>query len=264
MIHIPRYTLVHKRSATPMTGAKGDVATQMSELLDESHQTANSVHVGLWDLGAFLGFLPRVIEAMNHVQDRFLFVEVLAAVPGGLISQPQRVEKWAAEHIGPLSEEDRKDLLENIIAEDFFPRAERIRRDTRVHYLVGITPSMVAWKDDKGPHWNYISTCENRLLLVSVHDFPAFARKARRPFEALVAWAVLAQLLVAMHYPKIGFHYEIRGCLFDYHEERWTIGNALKKGRIDPACLEAIPPRDRAAVQALVKVLHHYSSGDPS
>jgi hypothetical protein len=58
------------------------------------------VTVGIWDLGARVGLLPRVIETLNQAQPAFTFFDVQAAIPAGMISRPERVVAWAQERLG--------------------------------------------------------------------------------------------------------------------------------------------------------------------
>jgi hypothetical protein len=65
---------------------------------------------------------------------------------------------------------------------------------------------------------------------------------------------LVAELMVARH-RNVCFHEQTRGCLFDYNEERASIVRMLRRLRIEPGCLSAVPSADRAAAAALVAAL---------
>jgi len=223
---------------------------------------AADVRVGLWDVGARIGYLQELVECLNASQASFMFVEVSSPVPSGLISTPERITEWARERKHRWSAADRESLVHNVIAEDFFDQAEQVhrdlRRDIKLNYLLGLTAAMVAGDDEDGIYWNHFSTFKGKLALASTYELREFAKRARCPFESLVGIVVVAQLLVAMNWPRLGFH-ENRGCLFDYDEQRYTIAQKAKNATIEQKCLSFIRPRHRAAAAALVEALKKVS-----
>ena len=227
----------------------------------ELHRQPHVVTVGLWDLGSKVGRLPDVIEAMNEVQPVFTFFEVQAAIPAGLISLPDGVAAWAKERLGrPLKKAERDDILNNVIANDFFDHGETIRKDLGIDYLVGITPSMVAFEEGERVYWNFFSTYWGRTVLVSTYDLRKYAEAADRTFEAAVLGVAIAQLLTALN-PRLGYH-DNRGCLFDFNEERDTITDSLRDPRIEPECLGKIQPKYRDAASTLISLLSSYRQSD--
>src|SRR5205085_8182589 len=108
--------------------------------------------VGIWDLGAWLGAgLPRLIDGLNAAQQRVAFFEVKATVPPGLTRDPERVRAWFQKNVKRrLNADDRKEVDENIISNDFFKLADAVRRDLGIEWIVGVTPSMVAGREDDG------------------------------------------------------------------------------------------------------------------
>jgi hypothetical protein len=197
-----------------------------------------------------------VIEALNAAQDTYAFFESLAVVPARIISEPTRVRAWSRER---RSSGRLEGIERNVIAGDFFERAETVRRGLGLGFLAGITSSMIADEDEEEVYYNLFSTSRGRLLLVSSYYLRAFARKAGRTFEAAVLGVTIAQLLAA-RYERLGFH-EDRGCLFDENETRSTIVKVLRRLRIEPSCLALIPEADRAAASALVSALDAYGRG---
>lgn len=256
-----RRTLLASLFASGPTDAGAAVAT-LSRIATELQRQPEVVRVGIWDLDALVGALPRIVEALNVAQPAFTFFEVQATIPAGLVSAPARVVRWATK-AATLGEKERREVANNVIADDFYRHAGTVRTDLGLDYLVGLTPSMVAGEDEKEIFWNHFSAYQERLILASTYELAKFAREASRPFEALVGGVVVAQLLVAMHYPELGFHAD-RGCLFDYNADRITLVRAAKRARIEPACLKKIRPTYRAAAAALVTALREYSGGTPA
>jgi hypothetical protein len=239
----------------------GLVATRIQAIAAELNRQPEVTTVGVWDLGARVARLPLLIERLNAAQTTFVFFEIEAGIPSGLISQPERMVTWANERLGNrLRREDEDDMVRNLIANDFFPRAELVRSDLGVDYIVGLTPSMVAGQEDDGSvYWNHFSTFEGRAVLASVQDLRTFAKEAGKSFEVLIGGVLVAQLLVAMfHHRGLGFH-EDRKCLFDYNESRVSIIEAAKSPCIEPECLKLIPSAFRESADRLVETLRTFT-----
>jgi hypothetical protein len=219
--------------------------------------------VGVWDLGAWLSNLPKLVEALNRAQKTIVFYEVKATVPAGMISRPERMISWLSEILkGKLKKSDKDQIKDNVIANDFFDLAEPIRKDVGTDYLVGITPSMVAWDEPaEGVSWNLFSAFSRRTIIASTFQLREFAAATQRPFEAFLGGIIVAQLLVAKFYPKLGFH-DDTGCLFDYCEDRVSIQKHVKDLKIEPKCLRSIGPKFRPAALALVDVLREFKTKD--
>ncbi len=223
------------------------------------------VKVGIWSLGAWLGSLTELIAALNGAQSTFVFYEVEAAVPSGLVSRPERMTAWLAEAFGDDPDDDakrkmakaRKDIQDNLIAHDFFGLGDRVRTDFGLDYLIGITPSMVAGIEDGRYYWNHFSTFEGRTVLASSYELHQFARASKLPFDAFLSKIIVSQLLVAMFWPKLSFHNDT-GCLFDYDASRVSLIDKVRAPKIDPACHKKIPPEYHSAVDALVNLLDQF------
>lgn len=244
--------------------AAATAAPMLERALGELRRQPYVVTIGIWDLGARIGFLPRVIETLNQAQPAFAFFEVQAAIPAGMISRPERIVAWAQECLGrKLTQTDRADIQNNVIANEFYIHAESIRQDLGIAYLAGITPSMVAEEDDAQVYWNLFASFHKRTLLISTYDLRRFANQAGRPFEAAVAGVLIAELLVALHYPRLGFHSDT-GCLFDDNQDRASIVSSIRDARIEDTCLTRIAPKYRESVAALVEALRAYTAGEDS
>lgn len=258
---LPPFTLVHDLDPDPERPSTGTAEHRLAHLRGEQPAGAESPtkRVGIWDLDAYVGGLPDIIEALNASQPAFTFFEVQATIPAGLVSAPARVVRWASENVD-LGASDKRDMGDNVIAEDFYRHADRVRTDLGLDHLIGLTPKMVAGDEGDKIFWNHFSTFQERLVLASVYELPKFAREAGRPYEALVGGLVVAQLLVAIDYPGLGFHAN-RGCLFDYNEDRVSIVKAAKRPRIEAACLRKIRTDHREAATRLVEALRAYTGG---
>ena len=228
------------------------------------------VTVGIWSLDAWLGSISQLIEALNQKQSTFVFYEVEASVPAGLISRPERVIPWLQEALenNPNEktkrtlEEARRTIRDNLIANDFFGLADRIRADLGLDYVVGITPSMVAGKDEDGSSYtDHFSTYEGRTILVSSYELHAFAGSSGLSFEAFLTTIVVSELLVAIC-PKLGFHADT-GCLFDYNDNRISLIDDVRDPKIDPDCMELIEPQYRDAARSLVDFIRSIRSARP-
>jgi len=216
--------------------------------------------VGFWDVSSQVGHLPDVIAALNKAQPTFAFFELQAAVPAGLLSRPERVEEWARDRTGSLSRSEKKEFRSNVIFEQFETRAKVVRKGFGIDYLVGIVPSMVALEDDDSIYWNGLSAQNGPIMLFSTHDLYAYAKKAGRSFEVAAANVAISILLASIN-PKLDFHAQTRGCLFDFNKKRSTFVYSLIDPRIEPRCMDLISPKYRSAAQALVQVLGKYKRG---
>jgi hypothetical protein len=256
-VKLPEFTLVHQRWQA--RGDKAGRAGAERAAFAGSPPPTKASRVGIWDLGAYVGRLPQVIEAVNRAQNELVFYEALAAMPTGTVSQPSRVRAWSKALGGPRR---LPGLLANVIAEDFFKRAERVRRDLGLDYLAGLTAKMIADEDAEQVYYNLLAAARSRLILVSTCDLRKYAARAGRPFESAVVGLVVAEVLTLLH-RRLEFHPD-RGCLFDYNEDRAGIVKVLKDPRIEDSCLQKIPLAHRPAAVALVEALRQYPKGGPS
>jgi hypothetical protein len=214
--------------------------------------------VGIWSLEGWLTDLGGMIDRLNKAQSTFLFYEVNAVVPAGLISGPERVARWYQEASGRRpSKRVREQLKDNVVADDFFGLAEKIRTDMGLDYVIGVTASMVSFFEDSHIYWNYFSTFDGRALLASSYQLHEFARDTGWPFEAFLAKIIVSQLLVAIMWPKFGFHPDT-GCLFDFDESRVSLKDKVKDPHVEPGCLELMDPVYRPAALAFVDLLRSY------
>jgi hypothetical protein len=251
---LPPYTLVRRIGS--VSGAPSS-ASNLSERQLKAPRLPHVYRVGLWDVSSQVGRLPDIITALNAAQRTFAFFELQAAVPAGLISRPERVEEWARTLTGRISRADKREFRSNVIFEQFEARAKTVRKGFGIDYLMGIVPSMVASEDEADIYWNLFSFGRGRIMLVSTFDLNAYATKAGRPFEMVVASVAISIFLASIN-PKLDFHGQTRGCLFDNNKKRSTIVASLVDPRIESDCMKLIRPTYREAAEALVHVLRSY------
>lgn len=231
--------------------------TQATTRRADKSSTAR-VLVGIWSLEAWVSGLGDLVDALNMAQSAFVFFEIDAVVPAGLISRPERVTAWFKEVTGRKpGKAIREHLEDNLIANDFFGLAEKIRADLHLDYMIGVTPSMVAFAEGNQANWNYFATFEGRALLVSTFQLYEFARDTGCPLEAFLGGIIVSQLLVAVTWPKLGFH-DDSGCLFDFCESRVSLRDKVEDLHIDQTCLEKIDPTYRPAALSFVEMLRSY------
>ncbi|HLZ36051.1 MAG TPA: hypothetical protein VKP13_18765 [Nitrospira sp.] len=248
------------------TGSHADSVTDaipnLRRVVEELERQPNVITVGIWDLGARVSRLPRMIEVLNAAQGLFAIFEVEAAIPAGMISRPERVVAWLHEQTGKApNRKERSEIENNMIAEDFYRRGNIVRKDLGLDYLVGITPSMVAFEDEGGVYWNNFATYDKRLVLASTHDLRMFAEKAGRPFEVAVGGLICGMLLVAVN-PRLEYHEKNTGCLFDMNLDRKSIVKTIKNANIDERCMSLMQPKFRPVATALLEALRNYQGED--
>lgn len=256
-MNVNQHILVHD-GERPQRGP-----VQALSFIDSGQQPASHEkqrRIGIWDLGAWLGNLSELIEGFNSVQSSLVFFEVLATVPSGMISTPQRMIGWAEEKLdAKLKAGEKRELVNNLVFEDFTELANVIRKDLKLDLIVGVTPSMIAGEEANGSiYWNFFSTFDKKCVLASSYDLRRYGKETGIPYEAFLGGIICAQTLVALFYPKFGFH-DNTGCLFDFNEDRESIKDKAKDLKIEPACEKLIPKAYRAAAMSLVEYLRTYS-----
>jgi hypothetical protein len=213
--------------------------------------------VGIWDLGAWLGNLPGLLDKLNAVQAAYRFFTIEATVPVGMIRRGEGVVEWLRAAGKRVSRQEALRAGNSLVAEDYYAIARPVRQELGVDYLVGITPSMVADHFSHEIEWDYFSTFDGRLLLASTADLRRFSSESGIPFDRFLGAVIVAQLLVAqfLEHPGLGFHMIDRGCLFDRNDNRETLKNSMRDLRIEPECMAKIGPAFRQPAAALVNAL---------
>jgi hypothetical protein len=221
-------------------------------------QSAPRHTIGVWSLDDWLADLGGLIDRLNGVQSTFAFYEVDAAVPAGLISQPERVAAWYREAKGRKPRKSiQENLADNLIAEEFFSLAEKVRTDLTLDYVIGVTPSMVAGTDEKEIYWNHFSTFSGRTVLASSYQLHDFVSETGWPLAAFLGKIIISQLLVALMWPKLYFHPDT-GCLFDYDASRVSLKRKVMDPHIEPDCVKKLKPEYVPSALAFVDLLRSY------
>ena len=262
-------TLVNTSFARAPAGSiaalvRSEAVPAYEHVLADLERRPKVITVGIWELGTRAGYLPWLIERLNAAQPLFTFFKVQAAIPAGLDGRPERIREWSLKMVrqGYMPKRCRDVIADNVIAEDFFGRAESVRKELGLDYLIGVTPSMVAFTDDEegAAYWNHFTASRGRTLLYSAYRMSTHAQKAGRPFEVAVALATISQLLVDIN-PRVYYHANV-GCIFDFNEDDRAIVKSLRRPMIEERCLKRIAPRYRDAAAALVAALGAYQRGE--
>jgi hypothetical protein len=237
---------------------KPEHLTTLSTIAKELARHPAVVLIGLWDIGAKVGKLPKIIETLNDVQELFTFFEIQAALPVGIAARPERLVKWVQEsRKRPPTKKEREEMGQSVMAEELYEPADTIRKSLGIDYLIGLTPYMIAFIENRMAGWDYFSWAEKRIVLVSTLGLRQYASVAGRTFEVAAAAVAIATLLAQMN-PSLKFHKQNRGCIFDYNYERDTIVLGLRDLKIEDVCLGKMEKKYRDAAVAMVKSLNTY------
>lgn len=211
--------------------------------------------VGVLDLGAWVSRLPELVKAMNKSQDSLVFLEIQTSVPAGLIKTKGPLVKWAAALLGrPLRMNESRDLIRNMLANEFFYFAESVRMQNKLDLIVGLTPAMIAVEVADGPCWNFFAAGLDRTSIVSTFDLREYAAAAGRPYEAAVGMLIAAQVLALRN--DMEYHDETRGCIFDFNANRADLVSGIREMQIDAECMKHFKDKDEAkTARSLVKAL---------
>ena len=106
--------------------------------------------------------------------------------------------------------------------------------------------------------WNYFSTSRDNLGIASAFDLRAYAKKAKRPFEACLAMLVVS-LVVQQVFPTVKNHDPSIGCVFDYCGDRNDITRSLRTVTICEESLSQITPKFRPSVVGMFDAIREYS-----
>jgi hypothetical protein len=250
---LPRYTLVHS-------------GTRTQRQFTEKNRAAR---VGIWDLGAWVGALPHVIEALNASQQAFTFFEIQAAIPAGLRSSARRLKSFSERRLRrALTRAEKHDAVEAVLDEDFFPRGEAVRRDLQIDYLVGFSPAPLAGittppgQRRRTIYFDLLSSTDEayseRTSIVSGYGLRPLAAEANRPYEMAVAFLSVRTLLIdANRKPALEFHKDT-GCVFDFTDDRTLLVPLLLTPRVEASCQRKIDAKHRSAALQMFQALDQY------
>lgn len=201
--------------------------------------------VGILDLGAWVSRLPELLKVMNKSQDALVFLEVQTPVPAGLIKTQEPLTRWAEKLLGrSLKAEESKDIMRNMLADEFYFFGESVRQQNKLDVLIALTPAMIAFEEDGAPRWNYFAAGDGDVSVVSTCDLREFSTKAGRPYEAAVGMLIAAQVLASRS--DMQYHDETRGCIFDFNENRTDLIDSIRGMHIDAECIKHFKDKDEA------------------
>ncbi|MGD0192622.1 MAG: hypothetical protein ABSD74_17935 [Rhizomicrobium sp.] len=242
-------------SQPPTPSRTNNAAPKKKRLLGSGSPKGDVIRVGIWDLGAWIGYLDEILLRWNNSQKMFRFESVYLSVPVQLTRGGARTEQVGNEY--DIAPKLRHVLIDNLLIESVAAISEKVRSGSSYDQLVSITPLMLAFIEGGKLHYNYYSTSQAGSIFVSAYGVEGYAKRAKRPYEAAIAALILGQLL-ADKSDVIEFHEETRGCLFDFNEDRDTLVRMLRKMTIEPSCLEKIPDGLRRAGEQMLKVIAEY------
>jgi hypothetical protein len=232
------------------------------QALDEVVRRSESVSetVGIWDLGAWVGELPQIIEAMNDAQEQLRFFDVHAAVPASITSSKRRVVEWAEATLGKhLSARQKEYITDAIIDVEFFDLAEPVRQDLGVDYLIAVSPDAIAGeeKDQEGHvvHSDFFCSAQDRTSVVSTVGLRELADKADRTFGFAVGFVIASVIFSTLNGSRVDYHKKDQQCLMDYNYHRENIADRLAKPTICDDCLRKSKPEVLEIAAALLKSL---------
>lgn len=251
----PRAPLTWVKSPRKAIPEQSELVGQFAAAVKLAGQHAQATTVGILDLGARISGMPRLLERLNKAQDRLVFLEVLTPVPAGMVKTGEALVKQFKLDIGrKLTASEIGDIGRNMLVDEFVTLARSVRESNGLDALFGVTPAMLAFREDGQCHWNYFSYGDGALSVISTFDLRRYAKSAGRPFEAAVGMLLVGQLVATRN--DIGFHEENRGCALDFNEERDGLVESIRAMRFDEDCLGKITdPAEAQLAKALISTL---------
>lgn len=213
--------------------------------------------IGVLDVDTYALLRP-VLDGVNKAQAGFHFAQVTTTLPTGIGLMSERVLKIAKKHGFEQNDEEEKELEHNIFFDDFVPFLEQSQKAFKLDSIAALVTPMLAFiDDDKTFQNNLFSVSYGAVVMVSAFELRAYAKRAKRPFEACVA-AVMATQVWAGLFDDVDYHEDTRGCLYDLCNERGDIVKGLAKMRISDEALALFPKGERDDVQKVVRALAEY------
>ncbi|AQS92438.1 hypothetical protein A0U94_14820 (plasmid) [Gluconobacter albidus] len=213
--------------------------------------------IGIFDVSAHAGLLFDLLEIISRRQKMFTFYQVETSVPMGLGTIG---ELWLSDLRPTCSDDELKDIGDNIIAEEYLPFLKHVREVVQVDVMAGLFSPMLAYVDGEGAtkqyHWNYFSLGVGVEVAISVYGLREYAQRAGRPFEAAVAILTLAQIWSALY--GASFHPQSRGCAFDFCQNRDDLVEVIRQVKLCPDSIAEIPLDARESVEKCLQVIREY------
>ncbi|BAK77240.1 hypothetical protein NH8B_2426 [Pseudogulbenkiania sp. NH8B] len=101
--------------------AKPRVSPRVISFARDLVRQENALRVGIIDMGAWIGGMPKLLERLNAAQPLFSIFEVQAPIPGGLLKTPAWMAQWASEHMhNQLNTDELEAFKPHVVANEFF------------------------------------------------------------------------------------------------------------------------------------------------
>lgn len=234
----PDRVLVYRKSETPKP-ATGPERTQ---------------RIGIWDLNASAGSLPRVLDALEDAQEYFSFYSVEAPFQIGLTTPGDHVAAEWKHKTGRSMSPDEAAL--NVRASPIFTAARPILDALPIEWLVVVVDSMIADESNPADAWyNLFATTSGHLVLLSTSDLREFAAEAGRPFESAIAGTALSMVLLE----TVPGLVRTPGTIFDFCENRHDIVKLIRTPKIDAWNRRLIPAEILEPTDRILEVLASYT-----
>ncbi len=234
-----------RRIAKAAVPTAPDLPSDVLKVVERAASGSIASTVGVLDLGAWVSQLPDLLKVMNKSQDALVFLEVQTPVPAGLIKTKEPLARWAENLLGrQLKADESKDLMRNMLADEFYFFGESVRKQNKLDVLVALTPEMIAFEENETPRWNYFAAGDGGVSVVSTCDLREFSAKAGRPYEAAIGMLIAAQVLATRN--DMEYHNETRGCIFDFNDNRSELVDSIRGMHIDADCIKRFKDKDEA------------------
>jgi len=234
----PDRVLVYRRSETPKPATV----------------PARTHRIGIWDLNASAGSLPRLLDALEDAQEYFSFYSVEAPFQISLTTPGDHVAaEWKRKTGGAMS---RDEAALNVCASPIFKAAKPILDALPIEWLVIAVDSMIADESDPADAWyNLFASTSGHLVLLSTSDLREFAAEAGRPFESAVVGVALSMVLLET-VPGLA---RTPGTIFDFCEKRHDIVRVIRTPRVDAGHRARIPAEILEPTDRILEVLTGYT-----
>jgi hypothetical protein len=212
------------------------------------------VRVGIWDLNAAAGSLPRLLDLVEESQSYFSFYSVEAPYQSGLtLTGPHIAREWQELTHTRMR---RAEAELNVSAERIFRASDPVLKALPIEWIVVVVKSMIA--DTRNAWLNLFATSRRNVVLVSTFELRAFAAEGGRPFESALLGVAISALIAAM-VPEVEYNTGVpTGSIFDFCKVRRDIIMAIRDPHIDAANRSRIPPDMLAHTEKILKVIKRY------
>jgi hypothetical protein len=205
----------------------------VTKTVENPSRRDSTYRVGLVDIDAKAGFLPRLVEEANRCQTYYSFRVIYLPVPAGYV---RTIEDTPQTYVPSIAEYLVQKRIE--LGED---------------YLCCLTKNLVAGNG----YWNYFASAHETggsVSCISTYNLREYAQEARTSFAKACLCLCMSMLL--MGDPRWGLepHEKTHGCFFDLLINRHDIVVGLKKMKFDHlTCRHRIhDPEQLTAIDALL------------